>query len=350
MIKKILCSLLLIYTAQLSAQLRVVTATAGEGRNVDWASIKKKENSEVDGPGFFYNPCSQGVIMKKASSTLAPQGKYSYGIDKMSDSDPMTAWVEGKKGYGIGEWFEVEAQNINSIYNGYQFSSSIWLSNSRVKRFKVYYDGSPICYLDLKDEMGAQNFDLQLGDAYDYNTMHTFKFEIVEVFKGAKYDDVCISHIDFVLCCFNEGTTISTGTGNILVDEIASGDEIKTYDLASEMSFDSKVTSSTNQTHVTLLKVTTANHQIEITPDHPLFIKDHSFISLQDLLKSSGLTNITQLAGSTEVMTWNETTNKADFEVITNIEVIQGKFSTYTLLGLETGDTYFANGFLTKTY
>ncbi len=40
-----------------------------------------------------------------ASSTLAPQcsGKCTYYIQNLADGDESTSWVEGKRGYGIGQ-------------------------------------------------------------------------------------------------------------------------------------------------------------------------------------------------------------------------------------------------------
>ena len=60
------------------AQLPVIKAVGGGGRNVNWPLIKKNEGS--DGPGYFYNDCAQGVKPFKASSTLAGQGNKNYNV------------------------------------------------------------------------------------------------------------------------------------------------------------------------------------------------------------------------------------------------------------------------------
>ncbi len=146
--------------AQQDSSLPTVRAIGGEGTNVNWPAIKIEEEKDRDGPGFFYRDCSQGVEVVRASSTLAGQGTKSYGIKNVSDQNPMSAWVEVKSDYGIGESFEVKSPGVNVMYNGYQSSPANWKNNYRVKKFKVYKDNKPVCYLILTDEMGAQRFEL----------------------------------------------------------------------------------------------------------------------------------------------------------------------------------------------
>ena len=73
-------------------------AVGGAGKNILWAEEKK--NADPDGLGFFHNDCEQGVTPVSASSTLEPQGSSNYDMKNLNDYDPMTAWIEGKPGYG----------------------------------------------------------------------------------------------------------------------------------------------------------------------------------------------------------------------------------------------------------
>ena len=50
-----------------------------------------------------------------ASSTLRPQGSKNYRATNLYDFDHETAWVEGVKGYGIGQWIEYQGVGGNSI-------------------------------------------------------------------------------------------------------------------------------------------------------------------------------------------------------------------------------------------
>jgi len=161
------------------------------------------------------------------SSTLSSQGNNNYNIDKMSDCDPKTAWVEGASGFGIGESFEIEVERSHRdiyILNGYQKSVKSWQDNSRVKIFKVYFQGNnkdigvnfnnPICFVMLNDKMGYQKINLQeeIDHWMEENMPHLdpelagfeldgdgdlmnflLIFEISEVYKGERYSDVAIS-------------------------------------------------------------------------------------------------------------------------------------------------------------
>jgi len=158
--------------------------------------ISLKDWSEES--GFISSNCYQGVTLFEASSSLKPQGSNSYYIKNLNDYNHKTAWIEGKSDYGVGEYFVVESSNLNIIYNGYQKSKNSWKNNSRVKRFKIYKNGEPLCYLKLSDKMGAQHFTLPLKNLSQQ--LFDFKFEIVDVYKGDRWNDVAITHIDYKNC------------------------------------------------------------------------------------------------------------------------------------------------------
>lgn len=332
----------------IAQDLPIVTAIGGDGKNVNWPAIKVAEESE-DGPGFFYCDCCQGVMATKASSTLTAQGSKSYSVTNLHDGDPMTAWVEGVSGYGIGEWFEVEAGAVNTIYNGYQSTPLNWRNNSRVKRFKVSLNDSVLCYLDLTDEMGAQRFDLGL-EWFGFDHRRTFRFEIVEVYKGDKYDDVAISHVDDQRCCFAANTFITSVSGTLSADLINKGAFVMAYDFVSDSVSAGQVTLNASQQHVTLLRVTAGGQSIEITPDHPLYVEGIGFTSLNQLRTGQGDEGYSALAGMYRVLLWSQETQSSFYSEISAVEVLHGKFPTYTIRGLSNGSYYIANGFVSKTY
>ncbi len=43
----------------------------------------------------------------KASSTLAPEGEYSYDAENVRDLGEESAWSAGAEGSGVGEWLEL---------------------------------------------------------------------------------------------------------------------------------------------------------------------------------------------------------------------------------------------------
>jgi len=85
-----------------------------------------------------------------ASSTLAPQGKFSYDAANLTKETRDCAWVEGVDGDGIGEYIEVKqlcqvgpkeeehdiAFNEICIVNGYTATMKNWVENSRVRELK----------------------------------------------------------------------------------------------------------------------------------------------------------------------------------------------------------------------
>jgi len=144
-------------------------------------------------------------------------GDEYYGFKKLTDGDPRTAWVEGVSGSGIGEGFIVDNsaffESYLEIYNGYQKNPKTWKENSRVKKLKLYANDIPLCFIELEDVMGPQALDLrEVGIGVDESGEMVFGypffksllekdfsepvfFEIVEIYKGTKYSDVCISEI-----------------------------------------------------------------------------------------------------------------------------------------------------------
>ncbi|MFT5780001.1 MAG: hypothetical protein ACI837_002962 [Crocinitomicaceae bacterium] len=331
------------------AQLSEVTAYGTDDKYVDWA--QEEANQDPDGPGYFYHDCAQGVQALSASSTLAPQGKFNYDTDNLMDSDPKTAWVEGVKGYGIGESFSVMAMNVSQIYNGYQHSIQVWKDNSRVKRFLVYLDDDPLCYLDLLDVMGAQYFELPVSsDDMDWDNQPTFTFEIVEVYKGLKWDDVAISHIDDVRCCFAANTTILSSLESMQVDQLEAGQEVTTLNLITGETLPATVIKSTMQKHVSLIEISTDSHTIQMTKDHPVFVKGFGFISMSRLLKMKNAAEYNELIGAIEFMVWDEAAQATKFESLKAIKIKEGLVDTYSIMQLSEGSSFIANGFVTKTY
>lgn len=165
-----------------------------------------------------------------ATSTLN-DGKYDYNFSNLANEfDKDNSWVEGKSGYGIGEkitvymtyvnescrgnmlegyteycydysredTFQKENYNtvLNGIYivNGYAQNESLYKANSRVKKLKLTIDDKEEYILELEDTMMPQIFDVN----YKVNNQKKLypikaEFEILEVYKGEKYEDTAIN-------------------------------------------------------------------------------------------------------------------------------------------------------------
>lgn len=155
--------------------------------------------------------CGGGQDTLSASSELKPNKERTYSAKNIHDLSYKTAWIEGVPGFGIGEFvtYHIPPQNPRIteiiIVNGYVKSDKAWRDNSRVKKLKMYLDDKPIAILNLQDSKKEQHFKFEpLGysDRDNWEELKvkpywTIKFEILEVYKGEKYEDTAITEIYF---------------------------------------------------------------------------------------------------------------------------------------------------------
>ncbi|MFH6984494.1 NADase-type glycan-binding domain-containing protein [Marinoscillum luteum] len=191
--------------------------------NRSWEELTSEEQATFEKYGEVYENmwdivgggcswyCGGGLDTQTASSELSAQGTNTYIANNAHDLSYETAWVEGVPGYGIGEYLEYHVKPENPritdiiIVNGYVKSDNAWKNNSRVKTLKMYVDNKPYAVLELADTKAEQHFKV---DPIGYNDRHNFeqlkkkpnftmKFEISEVYPGAKWDDTAITEIYF---------------------------------------------------------------------------------------------------------------------------------------------------------
>lgn len=148
--------------------------------------------------------------------------RYAPGL--ITDGDTKTAWVEGAKDYGVGELVLVSCIDLQKpiqIWSGYGKSPAIFEQNSRPKKIKVLVvqsdAGDPTQYgswyrnlkvikqtdIELKDINGFQPLLVPAFNSSSYtdNNENTKEYNyflgivIMDVYKGTKYSDTCISEI-----------------------------------------------------------------------------------------------------------------------------------------------------------
>lgn len=155
--------------------------------------------------------CGGGTDTRKATSELPASKTTTYSAKNIHDLNYKTAWVEGVKGYGVGEsvtyTFPATSPRITKIIvvNGYVKSKEAWTQNSRVKKLRMYIDGKLVAILNLADSRQEQIFTFDpigVSDRKDIEKMQKMpdwkiKFEIADVYKGSKYDDTAITEIYF---------------------------------------------------------------------------------------------------------------------------------------------------------
>ena len=205
--RKFNCSLLLLISFAFTKvyaqiQLPTIKAKMSATKYKDWG--KKPIEGDM-GPSdpwtWTHNMCDGPASDNiKASTTLAPQGKYKYLAKYVCDDDPTTAWVEGNADYGVGEFLEFTdwmpmGNGEISILNGYQASRASWENNSRVKKFKISINGKDACILELGDVMGVQKFNLPTAVLKAFGDGKSIRFTITETYPGTKWKDTAISGI-----------------------------------------------------------------------------------------------------------------------------------------------------------
>lgn len=168
-----------------------------------------KDYGFENGENRLQNRVIKEYSRAKSSSELAPYGNVGYSPMNLTVPTCDCIWSEGVKGYGIGETIHfmqmymgegVERITFDKlcIVNGYAQNEDKWKNNSRVKSMKMYYFDEYIGMIHLEDTIKPQYIDLSdvilsIGNGREAR----FKFEICEVYEGDKYEDTCLTGIEF---------------------------------------------------------------------------------------------------------------------------------------------------------
>jgi hypothetical protein len=125
------------------------------------------------------------------SSTLV-EGNIIYSAENLNKINGLPWAVSG---YGYGEKITIKKANINTIYISPGFVSSIrpdlYRANSRPKKIRLTVEEKFSFLFDLQDQPDYQTIKLP----NDLTQNDTLIIEIVDIFMGAKYSDVCVNSI-----------------------------------------------------------------------------------------------------------------------------------------------------------
>jgi hypothetical protein len=311
------------------------------------------------------------------SSSLASKGDNNYTAESLSDDDVRTAWVEGAKGYGIGEFvefiFNYNAPRATSvtISNGYNKNAATWKNNSRVKTLNVYENDKLLMAVNLADTRDLQQFDLPhpIPNRKGEDGMSEYKenmppvrlrMMISEVYKGDKYEDTAISEITFSgldVHCLAEGTMITMADMKELAIEIIKpGQKVMVWNPVKKKAEQQEV-----------VKIHTAQHSASemiaihyelnkkstliLTADHPVY-STTGWISANpsatvNYKRYTGV-NIDKLDINSILYRFSKFEKKLRKKMIDSIEYFDSTdnrtFNTYTL-ELNGNGIFFANGF-----
>lgn len=146
-----------------------------------------------------------------ASSTLPPEKdpttkeRFDYLPYHAIDNNPSTAWVENAKGSGIGEWLKIDfirPIQVSGMYihNGYFRIEPRLGENNRVKKIRIHFSDGTSEVFDLPDPL-TEDFETMKSNQGYYVKFNkkvltsSVKVEILDVYKGTRWDDTCISEI-----------------------------------------------------------------------------------------------------------------------------------------------------------
>ncbi|WP_207649347.1 NADase-type glycan-binding domain-containing protein [Clostridium grantii] len=137
----------------------------------------------------YFNSCSSFLV----------QDGTEYDADFINDFRLDTAWNEGKEGNGIDEWIEIKLHwpsDVNGIIieNGYKKTEKLYFENNRPKTLEIELIGQDTFTVQLPDDF-ENSYYLKLPKTYDAIGV---KITILDVYKGSKYSDTCISEIQLV--------------------------------------------------------------------------------------------------------------------------------------------------------
>ena len=199
----------------------------------------------IDSHGQIYSVSSQ------LDSSLE-----KYGPHNLFDDDNSTAWVEGVKGPGINESIKLIIQgNLKKfeVINGYAKSSKTFSNNNRIKEIKITAykivmprDGmvseryTPITF---KQEIAS--FSTTLRDTktpqsitptpswirkLNHENKYGVEIEILSIYKGAKFDDTCLTQLKTVInsAPIRKKITVKNDDSEVWVDDqrVLKSDEV----------------------------------------------------------------------------------------------------------------------------
>lgn len=174
---------------------------AGEDFPAYKAEVDKKLSMDM------FAGCSLACAMTwdlKCSSHLPAQGENKYTVEMLNDCNFKTAWAEGAKGSGVGEWVEFHLKNYPDrepakttfwgmhVANGYLKSPEVWRKNSRVKQLRVDLNGKTLFYLNLEDSMNNQSFNFP---PVTVGPGDVIRLTIKRVYPGDSCSDACITEM-----------------------------------------------------------------------------------------------------------------------------------------------------------
>jgi hypothetical protein len=135
-----------------------------------------------------------------ASSSLKATSLTDFGPTNLLDGDTATAWVEGAKGTGAGEWVKLEFDHLVSvarieIANGYQKDDQRFTGDVRVKSIELDYSDGTRQLVQLLDQQGLQVIEPAMGAGSKPMSTQWIKLIILSVYPAYRFPDAALSEM-----------------------------------------------------------------------------------------------------------------------------------------------------------
>jgi hypothetical protein len=129
-----------------------------------------------------------------SSSALKGTSTASFQATNLVDNDLSTAWIEGAKGDGVGEWVRFQFSKPTllariEIANGYQKDYARFQTDPRVKLVNIEFSSGAMLLIRLKDTEDLQ-FLTPPGEAVEW-----VKLVIVSVYPGVENEETALSEV-----------------------------------------------------------------------------------------------------------------------------------------------------------
>lgn len=147
-------------------------------------------------PGAANERCARnGFETYCVSSVLPSQFGNSYGPENLFKGGRDVAWVEGRRGHGVGEWITVEFDELRvvraiELHTGYQKNTDIFAKNGRVRQLRMMFSNGETIMLTPPDRPGAEPYKLERPVS-----AYWIKFTIEGVYPGKLYEDTAVSKL-----------------------------------------------------------------------------------------------------------------------------------------------------------
>ncbi|HET8859294.1 NADase-type glycan-binding domain-containing protein [Marivirga sp.] len=151
------------------------------------------------------------------SITATSQLEGNYEVNNLTDLNYNTAWVEGKNGDGIGEKIVINLEDYPlaaiCLINGYTKNKGTYTTNNKIKKLRIEreivdYEDSTKTNIESREillddlefkEVSNNNLSEMMSIVEDYgegfSRVRKITLTILEVHKGSKYSDTCVSEV-----------------------------------------------------------------------------------------------------------------------------------------------------------